>query len=387
MANDGRNQRRDCWPGFDLGGGGTGGPNQDRGRRIRAIILLAVGFLFVLYLFRGFGTRAGNEIPFSRFEDLVRQQRVTNVEVSDTQVSGELKGGGGTFFATRPPGDDGGALINLLRQNHIKYTGKYPSGLASFLIQLLPTILIFGLLYWFLIRRVGAGAANALSLGRNKVRIYDRKEMKTTFADVAGLDEPVQELREIVDFLKNPKKYQRLGGRIPKGVLLLGPPGCGKTLLARAVAGEANVPFFFMSGSEFVEMFVGLGAARVRELFNQAKEKAPALVFLDELDTIGKGRVGGHPQGARPRRGPGPQRGPDRDRVADSRVHRRGPGERDQRGGAVGRAAGEGLGGDDGARGGHRPGGGRPRAQEPGHEREGTRDRSRARDGTRAGGP
>src|SRR2546423_13406059 len=116
--------------------------------------------------------------------------------------------------------------------------------------------------------------------------------MKTAFAEVAGLDEAVQELREIVDFLKNPRKYQRLGGRIPKGVLLLGPPGCGKTLLARAVAGEAQVPFFFMSGSEFVEMFVGLGAARVRELFNQAKEKAPCLVFLDELDTIGKSRAG-----------------------------------------------------------------------------------------------
>ena len=129
-------------------------------------------------------------------------------------------------------------------------------------------------------------------MGKNKVKIYDRKEMKTTFADVAGVDEAKDELREIVEFLSNPKKYQRLGGRIPKGVLLLGPPGCGKTLLARAVAGEANVPFFFMSGSEFVEMFVGLGAARVRELFQQAKEKAPALVFLDEIDTIGKGRAG-----------------------------------------------------------------------------------------------
>ena len=148
------------------------------------------------------------------------------------------------------------------------------------------------LVYFFIFRRMGAGAGGALNLGKNKVKVYDRKEMKSTFADVAGVDEAKDELREIVDFLKNPKKYQRLGGRIPKGVLLLGPPGCGKTLLARAVAGEANVPFFFMSGSEFVEMFVGLGAARVRELFQQAKEKAPALVFLDEIDTIGKGRAG-----------------------------------------------------------------------------------------------
>ncbi|MGH2526846.1 MAG: ATP-dependent zinc metalloprotease FtsH, partial [Actinomycetota bacterium] len=154
-------------------------------------------------------------------------------------------------------------------------------------------LLLFGLLWFFLIRRMsGAQAGAALNLGRNRVRIYDRKEMKTTFADVAGVDEAKEELKEIVEFLRNPKKYQRLGGRIPKGVLLLGPPGCGKTLLARAVAGEANVPFFFMSGSEFVEMFVGLGAARVRELFQQAKEKAPALVFLDEIDTIGKGRGG-----------------------------------------------------------------------------------------------
>ena len=141
-------------------------------------------------------------------------------------------------------------------------------------------------------RRIGGGPTQALSFGRSKAKIYDRKELKTTFADVAGVDEAKAELVEVVDFLKNPKKYQRLGGRIPKGVLLVGPPGTGKTLLARAVAGEADVPFFFLSGSEFVEMFVGVGAARVRDLFEQAKEKAPCIIFIDELDAIGKSRAG-----------------------------------------------------------------------------------------------
>jgi cell division protease FtsH len=144
----------------------------------------------------------------------------------------------------------------------------------------------------FIMRRVGGGPTQALSFGRSKAKIYDRKELKTTFQDVAGVDEAKAELVEIIDFLKNPKKYQRLGGRLPKGVLLVGPPGTGKTLLARAVAGEADVPFFSMSGSEFVEMFVGVGASRVRDLFEQAKEKAPCIVFIDELDAVGKSRAG-----------------------------------------------------------------------------------------------
>ena len=184
------------------------------------------------------------------------------------------------------------AFTTFLDENNVSYEFTHPSVFTSLLLNILPFALVMVLIYYFVFKRMGGGANAALNLGRNKVKIYDRKEMKTSFNDVAGVDEAKEELREVVDFLKNPKKYQRLGGRIPKGVLLLGPPGCGKTLLARAVAGEANVPFFFMSGSEFVEMFVGLGAARVRELFQQAKEKAPALVFLDEIDTIGKGRAG-----------------------------------------------------------------------------------------------
>jgi cell division protease FtsH len=271
------------------------GGAQPRPRSALLVVLLVAGALFV---FNSFLTRAQVEpVSFSQFRaavdngDLVKTEPVT---ITTTTVTGVVHTGDGnqTFVATIPPGYDPTALVDQLSEQGYKVDGMQPNALTGFIVQTVLFIALFGGLYYFLFRRIGGGATSALNLGRNKVKIYDRKEMKTTFADVAGVDEAKEELREIVDFLKNPKKYQRLGGRIPKGVLLLGPPGCGKTLLARAVAGEANVPFFFMSGSEFVEMFVGLGAARVRELFQQAKEKAPALVFLDEIDTIGKGRAG-----------------------------------------------------------------------------------------------
>jgi cell division protease FtsH len=271
------------------------GAPQPRPRSALLVVLLVAGALFV---FNSFLTRAQVEpVSFSQFRaavdngDLVKTEPVT---ITTTTVTGVVhtSDGNQTFVATIPPGYDPTALVDQLSEQGYKVDGMQPNALTGFIVQTVLFIALFGGLYYFLFRRIGGGATSALNLGRNKVKIYDRKEMKTSFADVAGVDEAKEELREIVDFLKNPKKYQRLGGRIPKGVLLLGPPGCGKTLLARAVAGEANVPFFFMSGSEFVEMFVGLGAARVRELFQQAKEKAPALVFLDEIDTIGKGRAG-----------------------------------------------------------------------------------------------
>ena len=292
MAND-NNERRGRWQGFDLGGGSSGEP-----RRMRTSPwVLVVGFLLLLFLFNYFATPRPNSIDYSEFLDHVEAGRIEGtLEISQTSVSGQIDAPDGEdqFTTTIPPILQGTAeLTELLDQNGVAYTGVTPNPFSSFLIGWVAPLLLFGLLWFFLVRRMsGAQAGAALNLGRNKIRIYDRKEMKTTFADVAGVDEAKEELKEIVEFLRNPKKYQRLGGRIPKGVLLLGPPGCGKTLLARAVAGEANVPFFFMSGSEFVEMFVGLGAARVRELFQQAKEKAPALVFLDEIDTIGKGRGG-----------------------------------------------------------------------------------------------
>ncbi len=288
------NNRRGRWQGFDLGGaGGSREPRRIRSSPWSWVLV----FLVVLVLFNYFASPRPNAITYSEFLGHVDNgQIVGTLEISATSVSGTYEDSTGEvdFTTTIPPILQGTtSLTDRLDEAGIAYEGVTPSGLQSFLIGWVAPLLLFGLLWFFLVRRMsGAQAGAALNLGRNKVRIYDRKEMKTTFADVAGVDEAKEELKEIVEFLSNPKKYQRLGGRIPKGVLLLGPPGCGKTLLARAVAGEANVPFFFMSGSEFVEMFVGLGAARVRELFQQAKEKAPALVFLDEIDTIGKGRGG-----------------------------------------------------------------------------------------------
>ena len=292
---DGNDDKRGRWPGFDLGGSRRS-PGEPRRLRTSPWVWV-IGFLVVFLLFQYLAAPRPNSIDYSAFLARVEQgQIVGTVQISETSVSGTYTEGGDEvdFTTNIPPILQGTTtLTDLLGEKNVKYTGDPANAFQSFLLAWVLPLLLFGLLWFFLIRRMsGAQTSAALNLGRNKVRIYDRKEMKTNFADVAGLDEAVEELREIVDFLKNPKKYQRLGGRIPKGVLLLGPPGCGKTLLARAVAGEADVPFFFMSGSEFVEMFVGLGAARVRELFQQAKERAPALVFIDEIDTIGKGRGG-----------------------------------------------------------------------------------------------
>jgi cell division protease FtsH len=281
--------------GSSEGSGGGGGTPRPR----FAPWLIVPILLVALLVFNNMLSGASREsIAYSEFVTAVEDGRIdpeTTVKISDSGISGALTTADGTqeFTTTLSPNVTiDKPFTDFLDENGVKYEFEQPSVLLSLLVNILPFALIMIGIYWFVFRRMGGGASGALNMGKNKVKIYDRKEMKTTFADVAGVDEAKDELREIVEFLSNPKKYQRLGGRIPKGVLLLGPPGCGKTLLARAVAGEANVPFFFMSGSEFVEMFVGLGAARVRELFQQAKEKAPALVFLDEIDTIGKGRGG-----------------------------------------------------------------------------------------------
>jgi cell division protease FtsH len=288
MANPNDNERRGRWQGFDLGGGsGQSGRNP-----WRFSLVYILGAVVLLFLVQSLFGQSTTKARLDQFYGQLGQQSVASVTITGSSISW-VDRAGKHYTADLPPNFDSSTLVNQLSRNNVKFEGKQPSALTSFLFQWILPFVLLGLVWVFLFRRMaGGGAATALNLGKNRVKIYDRKEMKTTFADVAGVDEAVEELREIVEFLRNPKKYQRLGGRIPKGVLLLGPPGCGKTLLARAVAGEAAVPFFYMSGSEFVEMFVGLGAARVRELFQQAKEKAPCLVFLDELDTIGKSRAG-----------------------------------------------------------------------------------------------
>ncbi len=245
-------------------------------------------------------------LEYSRFLELVERGRVERAAIGPEHVTGVYREGAERvrFATTRPPEADDRELVPLLRREGVEFTGSRPSGFARFLetfvlAWLLPLALIIGLWMFFMRRfRPGGGA---MTFGRARHKVYDREDLKTSFHDVAGLDEAVEELGEVVDFLRRPERYANLGARIPKGVLLVGPPGTGKTLLARAVAGEAGVPFFYMPGSSFVEMFVGLGAARVRELFEEAKAKAPCIIFIDEIDTIGKARggaasaqVGGH---------------------------------------------------------------------------------------------
>jgi cell division protease FtsH len=230
----------------------------------------------------------------------VTEHRVSDVKVGQFEITGKWQKPSGEqvefFTPSRGLEEARESLVLSLRENGVNFSGdREPSALQALLLYLIPMALLVGL-FLFMMRRMGGGSAMAFA--RSRARMYGQDDVDVTFNDVAGIDEAVEELREVVDFLKSPEKYQTLGGRIPKGVLLVGPPGTGKTLLSRAVAGEAGVPFFSLSGSDFVEMFVGVGAARVRDLFQQAEQKAPCIVFIDELDALGKTRggipVGGH---------------------------------------------------------------------------------------------
>jgi cell division protease FtsH len=268
-------------------------------RRPLSSLWFGAGILAVLVLFNLItSTNRGETLDYSAFKSLLAQGRIAEVELGPEFVRGQFQDADGalkTFEAVRV---EDPKLTELLEAQRVKYTGQVSNKwLTELLGWVFPVLLIIGIWVFFL-RRMSGTEGGIMSFARSRAKIYVDDDVKVGFADVAGVDEAAAELREIVDFLKNPSKYTTIGGRIPKGVLLVGPPGTGKTLLARAVAGEAKVPFFSLSGSEFVEMFVGVGAARVRDLFRQAELKAPCIVFIDELDALGKVRMqspmGGH---------------------------------------------------------------------------------------------
>jgi cell division protease FtsH len=253
-----------------------------------------LGFLLLLAIAQAifFSGQTGETIPYSEFKTLVRENRVQELTLSDDYIRGTLRGeGNGRARAFSVVRVDDPKLVEELDQRGLRYDGEVSSRWVGEMFGWLIPLFIIVAIWLFLFRRMSGAEGGVMSFARSKAKVYADDDVKVRFADVAGVDEAEEELREIVEFLKTPRKYTSIGGRIPKGVLLVGPPGTGKTLLARAVAGEAGVPFFSLSGSEFVEMFVGVGAARIRDLFAQAETKAPCIVFIDELDALGKVRI------------------------------------------------------------------------------------------------
>ncbi len=249
------------------------------------VIALLIIFLIQNYVVQ---KRAEDVIPYSEFKQALRSGKIKELTISQETIQGEreTEKGSRKFQTVRVEDPD---LVKELEANHVKYTGKVDSKWLTNILSWIIPLVFFFFIWRILFSRIGP-ESSVISFGKSRAKLYAEKEKKVTFSDVAGIDEAKEELKEVVEFLKNPKKFQRLGGKIPKGVLLVGMPGTGKTLLARAVAGEANVPFFSISGSDFVEMFVGVGAARVRDLFAQAQNHAPCIIFIDELDALGKAR-------------------------------------------------------------------------------------------------
>ncbi len=233
-----------------------------------------------------------SDVIFSEFMDQVESGKISEVTIQGDRVSGKYLDG--TSFQTMTPSKDQD-LVRILREKGVRIVVVPPeqtSWYMNILISWFPMILLLGIWIFFM-RQMQAGGGKALSFGKSKARLMNEEKNKTTFKDVAGVDEAKEELHEIIEFLKEPQKFNKLGGKIPKGVLLVGPPGTGKTLLAKAIAGEANVPFFSISGSDFVEMFVGVGASRVRDLFEQGKKNSPCIIFIDEIDAVGRHRGAG----------------------------------------------------------------------------------------------
>jgi len=263
-------------------------------RNLALWIIIAVLLVFLFNMFQGTNPHTtASALSYSKFNELVVQNQVKKVTFQGESVKGEMTSG--QPFTTTVPANDP-TLWPTLKTHHVDTAVSpvdegMPSLLAIF-INWFPMLLIFGVWVFFL-RQMQSGGGKAMGFGKSRAKLLTERQGRVTFEDVAGVDEAKDDLKEIVDFLRDPQKFQRLGGRIPKGVLLVGPPGTGKTLLARAIAGEANVPFFTISGSDFVEMFVGVGASRVRDMFEQAKKNSPCIVFIDEIDAVGRHRGAG----------------------------------------------------------------------------------------------
>jgi len=266
------------------------------------LLLWVVILVVLMTVFQSFSGRRGVEQPlaYSDFLEQVKKGDVESVEIADQQITGKLKGG--QRFSAYSPETDNRSMIGTLIDNNVRFDGQPPKE-TPILLQLLyssfPILLLIAVWVYFMRQMQGGGAGRgAMSFGKSKARMLNADQVKVTFADVAGVEEAKQEVAELVEFLKDPGKFQKLGGKIPRGVLMSGSPGTGKTLLAKAIAGEAGVPFFSISGSDFVEMFVGVGASRVRDMFDQAKKHAPCIIFIDEIDAVGRhrgtGLGGGH---------------------------------------------------------------------------------------------
>ena len=274
-------------------------PRYKRGPYSYIVIFILILLLWtIIQQYQG-----NNDIPWSKFIEYLKNDQIASVEIGETTLTGKFNTEISldenriltTFTVDYKQELVRDRLVEMLDEKGIEYKfSKQHFWIYGLLNILLPLLLIIGFFYFFFARSLRGGAGGMLmSFGRSKHRLHGKDRVQVTFADVAGVEEAKEEVAEIIEFLKNPKKFQRLGGRIPRGVLLVGPPGCGKTLLAKAIAGQADVPFFSISGSDFVEMFVGVGASRVRDLFKQAKENSPCIIFLDEVDAIGRKRGAG----------------------------------------------------------------------------------------------
>jgi cell division protease FtsH len=278
---------------------GWGSPRVNPLRQLPWLILGVTVLIWVLATYVGTGAQA-IRIPYSEFKTMIRQEAFQEVTLRPNAVLGTAKAGTGepakAYEAVRPEDPD---LLRELEARNIRYRVEAQNPWIFYVLSWVVPVLLLLFLWRFFVGRAGGADRNLMAIGRSQATVYVNQDTGVTFDDVAGVDEAKEELREIIDFLRDPAKYRRLGGKIPKGVLLVGPPGTGKTLLAKAVAGEAKVPFFSMNGSAFVELFVGVGAARVRDLFGQAQQRAPCIIFIDELDALGKVRSvspvsGGH---------------------------------------------------------------------------------------------